>query len=320
MLNPFLSIIIVVYNVEEFVSSAIESVLNQNFRDFELIIVNDGSKDKSAEICLNFKDPRIIFISQNNKGLSGARNTGIKVATGRYITFLDSDDTIAPDTYQLNVDIIKENPEIDILEFPIREFYGSPFERKLTFIDNTLKSEDSLFDLWIRNEGHIHNYACNKIFRRTLFSEIEFPEGKTFEDIYTIPEIVKKSHVFRFSSLGEYFYYKRDGSITTSLSLTSFYNLYYSAIEIYKIIDNNKKLLKQRDKYSLEIINFLINIARNEKRDKVSLLIKETPIKTISVVDLFNMPISMKLKIKNIPFALLGLKAHIFVYTNIIRK
>ncbi|HZV11070.1 MAG TPA: glycosyltransferase family 2 protein, partial [Novosphingobium sp.] len=93
---PTVSVIMPVYNVEPYVAEAITSVLAQTYADFELIIVDDGGQDRSVEICQGFEDPRIRIVHQANRGLAGARNTGILAARGRYLAFLDSDDRWLP--------------------------------------------------------------------------------------------------------------------------------------------------------------------------------------------------------------------------------
>ena len=96
-MHPLISVVVPVYNVEKYVKECIESILEQSFKNFELIIVNDGSTDNSLNRVLEFKDDRIVLINQKNMGLSGARNTGIHHAKGKYITFIDSDDWISKD-------------------------------------------------------------------------------------------------------------------------------------------------------------------------------------------------------------------------------
>lgn len=98
-----LSIIMPVYNGEQYLNYSIQSVLNQTYKDYELILVDDGSTDHSLEICEKYqsKDERIRVISQENKGISGARNAGIDIATGKYITFMDNDDVIQPEMYEI---------------------------------------------------------------------------------------------------------------------------------------------------------------------------------------------------------------------------
>ena len=113
--NPTVSVIIPTYNRAHLVGQAIRSVLNQTFQDFELIIVDDGSSDDTEAVVKQFNDPRIRYIYQENKGISGARNTGIRSARGRYIAFLDSDDLWLPDLLQLEVPILDANPDVGLV-------------------------------------------------------------------------------------------------------------------------------------------------------------------------------------------------------------
>lgn len=114
MTNPPISVIMPVYNVEQYVAAAIESVLAQTFKNFELIIVDDGGTDMSVEICASYDDPRIRIISQANRGLAGARNTGILAARGEYVALLDSDDSWDPEKLALHKIHLDNNPQIGI--------------------------------------------------------------------------------------------------------------------------------------------------------------------------------------------------------------
>ncbi|CAO1650794.1 glycosyltransferase family 2 protein [Parasphingorhabdus sp. NYA22] len=114
MTKPAISIIMPVYNVEQYVSAAIDSVLGQTFENFELIIVDDGGGDRSVEICASFNDPRIRIISQVNRGLAGARNTGILAARGEYIALLDSDDSWNPEKLALHKIHLDSNPQVGV--------------------------------------------------------------------------------------------------------------------------------------------------------------------------------------------------------------
>lgn len=113
-MTPEVSVIMPVYNVERYVAAAIGSVLQQTFGNFELIIVDDGGKDASLDICRSFKDPRIRIISQANRGLAGARNTGIRNARGRFIALLDSDDLWLPEKLASHVQHLRANPELGV--------------------------------------------------------------------------------------------------------------------------------------------------------------------------------------------------------------
>lgn len=113
-MTPDVSVIMPVYNVERYVASAIRSVLQQTYNNLELIIVDDGGKDSSLEICRSFSDPRIRIISQANRGLAGARNTGIRHARGRFIALLDSDDEWRPEKLAAHVRHLRANPELGV--------------------------------------------------------------------------------------------------------------------------------------------------------------------------------------------------------------
>ena len=111
MKNPKVSIVIPAYNHEKYVGEAIQSVLDQTFRDFELIIINDGSTDHTEAEILRFKDDRIRYYSQENRGLSATLNRGIELARGEYFNFLPSDDAFLPDKLETQLRIFEENPE-----------------------------------------------------------------------------------------------------------------------------------------------------------------------------------------------------------------
>jgi len=113
-MNPVVSVVMPVFNVEAYVAEAIESVLAQTFTDFELIIVDDGGMDRSIEICRQFADPRLRIVSQANRGLAGARNTGILQARGRYIALLDSDDRWLPEKLALHVIHLDNSPKVGV--------------------------------------------------------------------------------------------------------------------------------------------------------------------------------------------------------------
>lgn len=114
MTEPTVSVIMPIYNVEEYVGQAVASVLAQSFTDFEVLIIDDGGHDRSVAICESFADPRIRIISQRNRGLAGARNTGILAARGRYVALLDGDDRWHQDKLLLHVIHLDVNPDVDV--------------------------------------------------------------------------------------------------------------------------------------------------------------------------------------------------------------
>ena len=208
-----LSIIIPIYNVEDTLRRCLESVLGQMDDRMEVIIVDDGSTDTSGQIAEQMTAGRTDcrLIRQANKGLSAARNAGIEAATGEYITFTDSDDFVARGTYTALLAVLEEHPAYDILEYPVMEHYGHPTKQHLlTFPDAVV---GSIRDYWLCG-GHLHTYTCNKLYRRELFADIHFPEGKAFEDAYTYPFLLQRAKVVATTSVGRYYYCHNDRGIT----------------------------------------------------------------------------------------------------------
>lgn len=159
-----------VYNVEKYVAQAIESVLNQTFPDFELIIVDDQSPDHSIDICRTYKDARIHIIQQENLGLAGARNTGIHHAKGQYIAFLDADDYWAPEKLEYHLKHLHDNPWVGISYCPSTLIDE---DGKLLGIKQSPKLTDiSIEDIFCRNP--IGN-GSSPVIRKAIFKVIAFP-------------------------------------------------------------------------------------------------------------------------------------------------
>ena len=197
-----LSVIIPVYRVEATLDRCVESVLRQNVAEMEVILVDDGSPDKCPEICDEWakKDARIRVIHKPNGGLSDARNAALDIAEGEIITFVDSDDYLADNTYPALLNIIDDT---DILEYSITD--------QLTLADCFY---DDINIYWLESQAYTHTYACNKLFRRELFDNIRFPKGKVFEDAYTTPKLLKIAHNIRTTRHGSYHYCDNPQGIT----------------------------------------------------------------------------------------------------------
>lgn len=206
------SVIMPVYNVEKYVREAIESVLSQTYQNYELIIVNDGSKDNSALICKEYINrDKVIYFEKVNGGLSSARNAGIKIASGDYITFIDSDDLFDKE-YLSTLVRIKEENNADASVVAYQCFTSSddikPRKTDKVKIFSGKKYVHAMFGPQI-----IGAYAWGKLFDRSCFSNRLFPEGKLYEDILTTPYIFysMKRIVYSYSAL--YLYRQREGSI-----------------------------------------------------------------------------------------------------------
>lgn len=236
MVNPLISVIIPVYNTEQFLPICLDSVIGQTYKNLEIIIINDGSVDNSMEICERYalRDQRIKIISQSNGGLSAARNTGINNANGEFITFVDSDDYISSNTMEVLLRILLEcNADcsvcgytcVDELRNIIKNYYvsnqceisGIEALRKYYF-DNTC--EINFVTVW------------GKLYKRELWNNIRFKENIVFEDIDLMPFILLKCKKIVVSDIRcRYFYVQRSGSI---MSLQRNKKYYKDAIDIFE--------------------------------------------------------------------------------------
>lgn len=244
-----LSIIVPVYNVGQFVRHCLQSLLQQGLEDYEVLLVNDASTDNSRGICSEWcqEHPEFHLINHpKNMGLSAARNTGINVAQGEYITFVDSDDFLAPQTLSQNMQLMSE---ADVLEYPVQVYHLSKTEYRWA---PQLTETD--FQGWMLQDGHMHCYAWNKIYRRSLWSEARFPEGRYYEDILCIPEILSRARVIKGSQVGLYYYCYRRGSISTApnLRVLTDYVLAHQALLQMPVNAHNRKLYLQAKNAEIE--------------------------------------------------------------------
>lgn len=252
-----LSIIIPVYRVEDTLNRCIESVLHQNLPDFEVILVDDGSPDKCPQMCDEWaqKDHHIQVIHKSNGGLSDARNAGIDIAQGEYITFVDSDDYLKENTYDPLLHLLDEHQEIDMLEYPIYIFYGSPKQHILDFPEETNYTD--MEEYWYQGYAYQHTYACNKIYRRELFRDIRYPVGVLFEDVHTLPSLLRKAKMVATANLGLYYYCTNQNSITATAKGKALRMLLTPHIEI---IDNSNRQDSYFDAYYLHVLNIQMDV------------------------------------------------------------
>lgn len=204
-MNYLLSIIVPVYNTENLLPRCIASVLNQDYQDWELILINDGSTDRSLEVCQSYadRDSRIRVFSQVNLGQSVARNVGLDHAMGRFVTFLDSDDSVEPETYQATIDAFKSNVSLDIIQFPVNRItsYGITYEPRYSEI---FCAKQEIWREWLNER--ISWISCDKVYRRYLFDGIRFQPGILLEDNLIICQLVNKAKAIGLISQGGYNY------------------------------------------------------------------------------------------------------------------
>lgn len=215
--EPEITVIMPVYNVEEYISKSIESVLAQTYSDFELIVVNDGSTDASRDIIEGFmlSDDRIKLIDKLNGGLSSARNAGLDAMSGKYVTFIDSDDYIDSDYLQTLHELIVRD-KVDIAVCDYKCVYGDvpDFSSKKTGKTLIYPAKKHVRDMF--GPRMVGAYAWGKLFKAEQFSGIRFPEGRLYEDIFTIPYVMYPAAQIAYICTSLYYYRKRKGSILST--------------------------------------------------------------------------------------------------------
>ena len=214
-MSVVLSIIVPIYNVEQYLPKCLDSILIQNFYNFELILVNDGSTDRSKIICEIYaeKDKRIIILNKKNGGLSSARNYGIDIAKGEYISFVDSDDWLVDNSLgDIMSTIIETKSDILIAgHYVISDEYvvlETHIEKDIRFL-NRVESLDLIL-----KDKDLHSYSWDKIYKTTLFNNIRFPEGRNFEDTATTYKLFNIANRIIQINKGYYNYLRRKGSIS----------------------------------------------------------------------------------------------------------
>lgn len=210
-----LSVIVPVYNCELYLRECIESLCNQTYKNLEIILINDGATDRSPDICDEYakKDIRIQVIHQENKGLSAARNRGIEVSTAKYITFVDSDDFVLLEAFELSMDAVKKH-NLDFVRFlAYRSGDGSSGTG-----DVTLSLEDEYEERIKKCIANSWAIAWGRVYRKELWDNIRFPEGRIFEDTFVAPYIIEKTKRCGTIEKELYFYRKNPcGICSTSI-------------------------------------------------------------------------------------------------------
>ena len=241
------TVVIPIYNVEKYLDKCLNSVINQNYKNLEIICVNDGSLDDSEKIVLRYKlkDKRIIYIKKENGGLSSARNVGIENAKGNYICFVDSDDWIDCNYVSKLVENIEKN-DCDISICNIKHVYESGEEKKVSFgiVDNDIVNNyEALKELFVGNI--LQNHAVNKLYKIELFrsNNISFPIGRIYEDVFTTYKLFLASK--KICLFNDYLYYylqEREGSILTK----KFNEKKLDLLDAIDEINNNQDLVKYK--------------------------------------------------------------------------
>lgn len=241
-MNDLITVVIPIYNVEKYLRKCIDSVIDQSYKNIEIILVDDGSPDNCGKICDEYKvkDQRIKVIHKPNGGLSDARNAGINIAKGKYITFIDSDDYILEDCIQtLYNNIKKSNKDISIGQIQILKNENSLHSKQVTHEETRCYDTSVSLEKLLYNTEYTSNMA-GKLFKTVLFEKIKFPFGKKYEDLATVYKIIANSNGVVVTNKFVYRYLStREGSIMNEKFSETRMDSVYFAEEILKFIKDN---------------------------------------------------------------------------------
>lgn len=240
-----ISVIVPVYNVQKYLEECVQSILNQTFSDFELLLIDDGSTDQSGAIAekLAENDSRIRVFHKENGGLSDARNYGIDRAEGDYLTFIDSDDYVDLTYFEKLVGLIGQF-DADISCVSVYETAGRNTDgiSKGATVGKFSGIEAIINSLLRHNIGIS---ACGKLFFRNLFNEIRFPKGELYEDLLTLPYVFEKCKTVAYSSAKLYLYYQRPGSITNTRITEKHMHFFNNTIQLVERFDHYGKRIHE---------------------------------------------------------------------------
>jgi glycosyltransferase involved in cell wall biosynthesis len=216
-MEKIISVIVPVYNVEDYLPKCLDSILQQSFTDFELILIDDGSTDRSGKICDQYAqiDNRIKVIHQKNGGLSNARNSGIDIAIGKYFSFVDSDDWIDKNMlFEMHQQALQNNADIVIAGHFIVDL-DETIEVNIKVIKQRILNQFEAISLILADE-EIHSFAWDKLYKRELFEEIRYPDGRVFEDTATTYKLFNKASILVQMNQAYYYYLRRESGICLS--------------------------------------------------------------------------------------------------------
>ena len=249
-----ISVIIPVYNVEDYLHYAIESLEKQTYKNFEIILVNDGSTDDSGKLCDEYSEKysNVRVFHKENGGLSDARNFGVQKAKGEFVTFLDPDDYLEAYSLELLAGI-QEIYDCDIISTRVKpsELYNVYSNHSLTEDDfkNVIVMDRDVFLEEAFYDKVATVSACGKLYRKSIL-EIPFPKGRIYEDLYIISEHVGKANKIVHTPIQIYNYYKRPGSIVNSKFTSKQYD-FFDAIDHNRVIIKNKYDNRNRLRHAL---------------------------------------------------------------------
>lgn len=229
-----ISVIVPIYNVEAYLDRCVKSIVNQSYKDLEIILVDDGSPDHCGEMCDQWaqKDSRIKVIHKKNGGLSDARNAGIEIATGNYLGFVDGDDWIAKNMYQSLLKTI-EDFNVSVATAGLKRVYENGFSRSYYVFDKQHCINGSEIIKHYLHQDEFSTSACDKLFDARLFYNRRFPKGRLYEDTPVIFDIIYNIDKIGVNGKPLYNYFQRADSICGTRFSKNKMDYFYFSKQIY---------------------------------------------------------------------------------------
>jgi len=277
-MQPKVSVIVPVYNIEDYIEECICSILEQSYHNIELILVDDGATDSSGEICEEFakKDNRIKVIHQKNGGLACAVNTGLRNVTGDWIVFVDGDDCISPTTIQYAMGL-QQRYAADLV------IYDFSFNKQMEDTEEFLMHTDNigaLKNLYIKNNDYensrlVTTVRWTKLYRKNVLDGIVFPEGRIHED-EIVHEILYRCNSVVYTNRKCYFYRQRESSIVhenMSVKVLDKLQSFKERVEFFKKIENKELVELAVNKFVLLFVQMFCrsNQLKDDKEKKLFL-------------------------------------------------
>ena len=260
-----LSIVVPVYKAEKYLKNCIESILNQNSEEMELILVDDGSPDRCPDICDLYadRDDRVKVIHQINQGVVVARNTGIAVAKGEYLGFVDADDFIKPEMIQKAIQIIDSDQHYDIVVFDYYSFIKDK-EEELSVHHQDINPDwptEKLRDEFLYD--NYPNFIWNKVYNKRLFENLEIPKGIWMEDLYMGARLFSRANKILFVPEAFYCYRIHSSTFSNAMKTKKKYGMFVAWREHERVCEEGgyaplaySRLRTIKAAISLKIINY----------------------------------------------------------------
>ena len=255
MNKDLISVIVPIYNVEKYLPKCVDSILNQTYKNLEIILVDDGSPDNSGKICDEYakRDNRIKVIHKKNGGVSSARNIGLENITGEYIGFVDPDDYINKNMYEDMLYVIKNN-NVDIVICNMIKVYDET--KKINSLNTSkellfVSSGNEKFNNLYNENSMLNSVVWNKLYKKRIFEKLTFPDGKIHEDEYIMHYLLDRANAIAYIKGAYYYYVQHNNSIMSTYSIKRLDSVYALENRMNFFKEYNMKSCEIKTMYSL---------------------------------------------------------------------